>query len=553
MIRGEGTPAVPLNYIHNHHDVLAHLFRQYDEDVASGIFRPYVLPYGWLGALVVFIYLLLPHRNRPYMRYLGYLVFAFNLVFSVHLVLHTRTKAVVCEFALGVLSAWSAIWSAALLVFNDVQVDFKRIVRVKDGDRCLNEHEGEGNGYAVTSKKIGYSNKSGADSVSLATANGDMKGTTDSHGTEYRWETYPSSSFGKRLDWVADICTNFRGAGWNWQPHVFQKPPNKVLMHLKKSTRPEGDPMVNRQADAPFKTYDDKSSLLRKKALTFVIGYLVLDCLKTFLMKDPYFYGFIDEPAPAHIPAFFRQPVLPLRAYRSFVSLLAAYTFIQTIFALGPLFFVGLLGQWITTDVRTEPWMYPSVYGRISAIFTNGLAGWWSHWWHQIFRYAFSAPSRALISTFNLNRQGIPAKIIQLTLAFTLSGLLHACGSHTVLGPTNPMSASFLFFILQAVGIIVQIGSATALQRVCGLNHNVLPRWCFLAANFLFAHLWLLFTAHLVLDDFARGGIWLFEPVPVSIVRALGFGVEGDSWWCWVRRWMRWHSDERWWLSGVTF
>ena len=558
--------------IHNHYDALTHLFRQFDEDVASGKFKPYVLPYGWLGAFTVFIFLLIPQRNRPYLRYVGYIIFAFNLAFSLHLVLHTRTKAVVCQFALGVLSAWSAIWSAVLLVFHDVQVDFKRVVKVKDGDERARRYERDGSENRLALKENGHAEKPGDKLALLKTAIGGSKPQVGGRGGEYRWETYPSLSFAERLDWLGDLCTNFRGAGWNWQPSVLQRPPKHVLTQLKKSTPPEGDPRVNGRPDAPFKIYDDRSRLLRKKAITFVAGYLTLDVLKTLFMKDPYFYGFIEEPAPAFIPAFFRQPVLPLRAYRCFFSLLAVYTFIQTIFALGPLFFVGLCGRYInnttttssfkdTTDVRVEPWMYPSAYGHFSAIFTHGLAGWWSYWWHQIFRYAFSAPARALISRFNLDRTAFPAKTIQLTLAFTLSGLLHACGSYTVLGPTNPMSSCFLFFFLQAVGIAVQAASTAFFQRVCRLTDEVLPRWCFWAANFLFAHLWLLFTAHLVCDDFARGGIWLFEPVPVSFVsfflsrenEGLGMGLGRRHWWCWGRRWMHWHSDERWWMSGVTF
>ncbi len=77
-------------------------------------------------------------------------------------------------------------------------------------------------------------------------------------------------------------------------------------------------------------------------------------------------------------------------------------------------------------------------------------------------------------------------------------------------------------------------------------------------ANVVFLLLWFYVTGPLLADDFARGGIWLFEPVPVSVVRGLGFGLNEEGWWCWGEgggKWVGWWSDRsgrgRWWRSGV--
>lgn len=60
---------------------------------------------------------------------------------------------------------------------------------------------------------------------------------------------------------------------------------------------------------------------------------------------------------------------------------------------------------------------------------------------------------------------------------------------------------------------------------------------------------WLYLTGPLLADDFARCGIWLFEPVPVSIVR----GGLGERWWCWGGRWVGLVNEGGWrgWGVGV--
>ena len=71
--------------------------------------------------------------------------------------------------------------------------------------------------------------------------------------------------------------------------------------------------------------------------------------------------------------------------------------------------------------------------------------------------------------------------------------------------------------------------------------------------NFAATYTWLYYTAPLLVDDFAKGGIWLFEPIPFSPLRGLGFGAEGEGWWCWHGRLIGWHHGARWWQSGISF
>ncbi|OAA73492.1 hypothetical protein ISF_00393 [Cordyceps fumosorosea ARSEF 2679] len=73
------------------------------------------------------------------------------------------------------------------------------------------------------------------------------------------------------------------------------------------------------------------------------------------------------------------------------------------------------------------------------------------------------------------------------------------------------------------------------------------------AGNILFTLFWLYATAPLFNDDMADMGLWLLEPMPFSIFRALGFGFPGDAVWRWDSTYLfRWHSGRHWWQSGLA-
>ena len=70
--------------------------------------------------------------------------------------------------------------------------------------------------------------------------------------------------------------------------------------------------------------------------------------------------------------------------------------------------------------------------------------------------------------------------------------------------------------------------------------------------NFIFILTWFYHTGPLIADDLARGGIWMFEPIPLRLLRGgLGLGVKGDGWWCWKGPWLAWYTDDTRWQSGI--
>ena len=109
-----------------------------------------------------------------------------------------------------------------------------------------------------------------------------------------------------------------------------------------------------------------------------------------------------------------------------------------------------------------------------------------------------------------------------------------------------------MFFLLQPFGILAQVFAAQALHRFSVMQK--LPLVGRRACNFIVVHAWFYFIAPLLIDDLAKGGTFLYEPVPFSVFRLLGLGGKEEAWICWTSplTWFRWHSADRWWESGLS-
>lgn len=520
----------------SHHDLIEHYYQQYDAQIASGEFDPFVYPYGAYGALLVIVYLCIPHQNRTWLKKCRYLVWGLLLAFASYSIKYQRARGMAPALGLGLVHAWSVVYLAALLVFNNAQADFQRIER-REGQFGSDQFKQE----KVTAEKETIVRN--GQSIQEPGA-----GPRDRHG-EFAWQPYPLSPFSERLDWVCDLFCNFRGAGWNWRTSALPPPPKWLQEQLHRNS---GDvPKHSYRVHAgQVVTYPDRRSLLVSNVKTFVKGYLVLDALKTIMMHDPYFWGLISRSPPPYFPfTLLTQPWM-VHTYRLFLSMIAVKYALQTIFSLAPLVFAGVFGSYI--GARAEPWIYPETWGSFSIVLDKGLAGWWSSWWHQTFRFAFEQPSLRIVERLGLDRRSVPAKGIQLLTAFGLSGVLHACGTYTAAGATHPLSNSFAFFMLQALGVLLEVIVSSAMRKT-GIQRYV-PRWAMRAWTFIYVHVWFYHTAHLLCNDFALGGVWLFEPIPVSPLRGLGVGAaKQDGWWCWSGTVARWHTGKHWWQSGLAF
>jgi len=552
------SPLKPDPWPRSHYDLIEYYYARYDKQIASGEYQPFLYPWGTLGAVVVIIYLLIPHQNRPWLKKCRFLVFAWMLGFALYTLMYTRAKGMASSFGIGVISAWSVAWVSAILVCNDAQTDFQRIERLegffkgspiaaRDGNEVSKErdqdNEETGSSTAMDTRQVGTSSTYSKTAITKDMVQGHSS-PTHRHGA-FAWQPYPLTPFIERADWVLDIFCNFRGAGWNWRTTSIPPPPKAIQTQLHHNTTTTPPPKTSSRIHAgQVKLYTSRTDLLAANTRTFILGYLTLDLLKTVLMHDPYFWGLVDRAPPSYLPYAHSQTLTHI-AHFTF-SMLGVKTALQTIFALGPLVFTRL-----PLGARAEHWMYPETWGSYSIVLDKGLAGWWGAWWHQTFRFAFQEPSRRVMEVLGWDARGAVARAGGLLTAFGMSGVVHACGSYSSAGDTYPMRNPMTFFLVQAVGVGVE-----AALKSTGIGARV-PRWCRRVGTFMYVHVWFYFTAHLLCDDFARGGIWLFEPVPVSVFRGLGFGADGrDGWWCWwgtVGEVVRWHRGKTWWTTGLAF
>ena len=526
-------------------DVLVHFQKLYNNLIKSGDHEPFVWPYRALGPNLLILYLLLPPTVLRSVKWARYPAFALIVFWSVSAIRECRSSSVTIAYGIGLLNAWTILWSATFIIFNDARKDFKRIER-----RSQEQAERK---TLLADKRVGFaSGLEDFDSAELQSRpNGShpetasRKSDANQHGDDvqaakdqqssasinkegkFLWQKLPRSML-HRIDWVTDLVTNFRGLGWAHQIPGTLPPPS----HIQASLYYPNQPPENKHI------YPSRTSLLRSNLPAFILCCVALDILKALVSRDPYFWSM-----PPSVPSPFPYP----RLCRLLLSVAFTYTALLSTFLLAPLGFACLLGPPLLGD-HASPWLYPPYFGSPVQVWRKGLAGLWGGWWHQLFRYAFEAAGEFLGGTLlGLDRNSMLGSMVRVFTAFICSGALHACASYTTLGKTRPMQGAFAFFALQPMGIMAQ-RAFTGWVRQRGSREKV-PTWIRGTGNLLVVLAWCWFTGPLIADDFAAGGIWLIEPLPISPVR----GMMGAGWWRWGGAWARWHSGDMWWKSGLAF
>ncbi len=234
-----------------------------------------------------------------------------------------------------------------------------------------------------------------------------------------------------------------------------------------------------------------------------------------------------------------------------------------------------------SSATAAQLWNYPSVFGSTSQVLENGLAGFWGSYWHQTFRAAFMAPTAWLVRHGLLPhyKQSLLPALANLAFAFGQSALLHAAGSAMSLPAHGCWHVPMAFFVLSSVGVVLQSVAQARLPAVlsaampAALLERLKPSSAATrrAAMLAFAAVWLHATSWLFLDDLARSGVWLFDPVPFSVVRWAAFrggdgtggrglvvnpagsSRAGHAAWRWYDDdCFHWHTGKHWWESGVA-
>lgn len=528
-------------------------FRQevFENLLHEGFFSPLLLKHILGMFCLVLVPLLIRHTNTFQSKFVRYTFHAIVTGFSIYTVLHVRFIGPGNGYCTGLITTWFWIWNSTILVFNDVQKDFMRIEKEYVQPSSTPVHDLDQPGVVLEPK--GTKNY---DTSLIVTQRDKGKRKV------YHWQSFPDS-FSHRVHWVLDLILNFRGPNWNWRARSSPLP-NFVLNDI-------GNQKRSPQVTVSGPVVPDSSTRLRQALFSFLRDYIALDIIKVVMMRDPYFWGFVDNcpppPWPFAILSF--SPIL-VRIYRLLLSMSGIIFALDIIVSLDPIFFLGLslafprLSRSITHQPLDEAWLYPLAFGPASSVLDSGLIGAWNTWWHQLFRFGFSETGRFVShlivpdtpkqhSSYKLAR-----RLLQVLVAFSMSGLMHAMGSYTAIADTKPFN-TFLFFFLQGIGVLVQG------LFFCPAQQQPQPRRAAAlttrALNFTLVFLWFYFTAPLIADDFARSGLWTFEPLPISPISGLRvsrwLGVQswedGEGWFCWRSLWVETWNGETWWQSGIRF
>ena len=521
----------------------------FNQSVADGIYTPFIYPWDTWPVLVLLLGVAFtPRLSTNIARISRYALAISSLWYCILRWPYVRTCGLTSGYGIGLAAFWGYIMTIVLMVLHDPGKDFSRIEV-----RKTTEAKPNGNDHSGVSSAISQ-NGSAQKRVDGKQDNASMDTSQPKGGEALVWQGYPmGNDLWYLLDWVIDLCISFRGINWNW----------RIPIKTYTVTPPEGDPPVlSREAQQSHE--GDLKRLQRMSILNFFYYWVLLDLFKTTLMTDPYFLGIAPLDAPTTWPWLAQlSDVLPgtiaikfVRLSLSIASVVSALTFI---FSLNSLFFGTIVPYFagdklysITKAPLLEVWMYPPQWGNMLETLCNkGLAGMWATWWHQMFRYGISEPARLLTKKLNISPRGQIARVIQMLVAFGLTASIHAVASSTTFSliPSKPWNP-FTFFMSQAIGILVQTDVSRRLNKLVEF-----PKVVRQSANFVFAFTFLWYTGPLLSDDFARCQIWLFEPVPVSIFRGLGFGP-GDCWVPWLQfadgaRWLGVYRGKHWYTTGL--
>lgn len=284
---------------------------------------------------------------------------------------------------------------------------------------------------------------------------------------------------------------------------------------------------------------------MRRRLFTILAAYLIVDLAKILMVDDPYF---VFGPNHSHRPPphLGRVPPWLLLAYRELLCIAAVLALLQAYFNLFDLLQYYFLK--LCFPQRAALWLHPSFFGSFVHVLDHGLTGFWSAFWHQSFRHQFLAPAAYLVKNGHLAKRGRAARLVAVFVSFLQSGLLHAAGSITSMRETKPWR-QIVFFFLHAVGVVLEPSLRAALARRCPDPPKAVSR----TANLLYVSSWMYMTGFLFADDFASSGVFLLEPFPISLLRWLGYSHATSHWLRWDGTYFpKWHSENRWWESGLA-
>ena len=460
-------------------------YRKYDQALDSGEYIPFVLPYHILSYALISCCLVFSSWRSTTIRWCTLFAVVLHSVLAIR---YSRSIGLAHGVVVGIAASWSVLTAINLLFIHCPEKTFQRMVPGKT---------------SPVSKP-------------------DAEDVDEVLETRLVWQPMPSQVM-QRLFWVTDLLGSMRLLHWSTQKVPDQKIP------------------ITHANDDYYATLSLSRCLVR-----FSLIYLAIDVLKEVVAIDPYFWGYTQTSAPRSIAQFVSSPLF-ISLYRLSVASMLIYLAIALITEAGHIFFIHVLGPRVA-GAWGQRWAYRPQHGGLSSIYMAGLRGFWGTFWHQMFRHMLTSTSNGLMMLLGSEMQGSTATERRLTMSFLISGTVHACGSYTMWGNTQPLHAA-LFFLLQPIGIRVQSFFVRILDHTFENNTGYHARGI---ANVVSTGVFLFLTFPFLADDFAKGGLYLSEPFPISIIQLLKLGSSQRAHPLWMDSGIGWYTGRRWWQSGIA-
>lgn len=360
---------------------------------------------------------------------------------------------------------------------------------------------------------------------------------------KFYWQVMPKALLPRGI-WVYDLVSSFRGPHWSWSIRGSRQ-------LGKTDVTPSSLSMPTIMPSTPV------------RLLRCIAAYLALDALKSIMLTDPYFLSLQHSPAPSYYPSTSSGLLswFLTRSTRTLLSSLGVFAALQYSNEILSLCAYNLLPSGWALGDYSHPELATPLFGPAEAIMDAGIIGFWNSYWHQLFRAGFVTTGRSLARQLGCEGGSIKARVVIMIAAFTMSGFCHGVASYMLWGnidqPFWQGFKAFSFFAVQPLGVALQL----AILPRPDATHTATHSWRSRLANTAFLLIWLWATSPLFLDTLARGGLWLFEPVPLSFIRGMGFSRD-RRWVCWDVAEVGWRGitwsgarvvwdEKRWWLSGV--
>jgi len=346
---------------------------------------------------------------------------------------------------LGFLAAIQVLWATELLLFRYPREKFQVIHRRDLGSTSPNP-KGDMDATSQKGKESEKDNKKEQSRI---------------------WkEPYPTS-FWKRFWWVFKLLVSMRYVGWD---------------------------IGDMKTTVPRRRQSYISWLLRN--ILFVgICFFLVDAMNFYQRFDPYFQieTNIDEAFPRGLDGFltrYHLSFLPPRLLRITVLGFHQYAVFAVINSVMAIIHVTLGALGMLDDFWGGMENWPPLMGNPLVVLESDLRGFWGRFWHQLFRNVrdfnvdvelnsndsqlLIGPAKALAAVLRVPPKSLPAYIIQVVLAFILSGAIHAASLPRNIPNVSPLRYASFFWI-QGACVLVEI----ALEQVLVLQGSgeLRPLW----------------------------------------------------------------------------